>query len=86
MPLRAVGVSGFWGAGQVLGCGRDVKVLARCQGAGWVAPAVVAVLAQALQAPPTNLPEELGLSPPQDAHLRPCNFLCTVQIVIMAHI
>lgn len=48
MPLRAVGVSGFWGAGQVLGCGRDVKVLARCQGAGWVAPAVVAVLAQAL--------------------------------------
>lgn len=48
VPLRAVGVSGFWGAGQVLGCGRDVKMLAGCQGEDWVAPAVVAVLAQAL--------------------------------------
>lgn len=40
----------------------------------------------ALQAPPTNLPEELGPSSPEDAHLRPCNFLCTVQTVLMAQI
>lgn len=89
VPLRAVGVSGFWGAGQVLGCGRDVKVLVRCQrcglgGSGCDGSAGPGSGVTALQAPPTNLPEELGLSPPQDAHLRPCNFLCTIQTVLMA--
>ena len=91
VPLRAVGVSGFWGVGEVLGCGRDVRCWPGVKvRAGWLR-----LWWQcwpwlwwhcALQAPPTNLPEELGLSPPQDAHLRPCNFLCTVQTVIMAHI
>lgn len=51
---RVLGVLAKCRGVRVLGCGSgvgvrsDVKVLAWCQGAGWVAPAVMAVLALAL--------------------------------------